>query len=360
LENRRPTAGGSPFLQESPLLTKMPSFTTPATNRQMVLAQRPQGTPSRADFELREAALVRPESNSFLVRNLYLSADPVQRGWAANPAITPIGGPMRALGVGVVIESRDATVKAGDVVYGFLGWQDYAVVTRSDLLSHIPDPQVPLPAYAGVLGMPGVTAWLALNDLAPPSDGKSVLVSTAAGTVGSVVGQIARQAGAHVVGLTSSEDKIVRCTSRYGYHAAYNYRTGDLAATLAQARPEGFDIYFDNTGGAILDTAIRAMARFGRIVQCGTAATASWSPPPTGLRNEREILMRALTWTGFVIFDHVSRFPTAIARLTEMVLADALVSDEMVEPGMEQVLPTLEALFTGANAGKTLVYIGED
>lgn len=342
------------------MTTAMPSFTTPGTNRQMVLAQRPQGTPRSSDFELREAALAGPGEGGLLVRNLYLSADPVQRGWAANPALTPIGAAMRALAVGVVIESRDPGIKAGDIVYGFLGWQDYAVITRADLLSHITDPQAPLPAYAGVLGMPGVTAWLALNDIAPPGPDKSVLVSTAAGTVGSVVGQIARQAGAHVVGLTGSADKVARCTSQYGYHAAYNYKTGDLATTLAQARPEGFDIYFDNTGGAILDTAIRTMARFGRIVQCGTAATSSWNPAPTGLRNEREILMRALTWTGFVIFDHVARFPTAIEKLTDMVLAGTLLHDETVQPGLERILPALEALFTGANAGKTLVYIGED
>lgn len=340
--------------------TAMPNFTTPQTNRQMVLAQRPQGTPRPADFALREAPIAAPQDGSFLVRNLYLSADPVQRGWAANPALTPIDAPMRSLAIGVVIDSRDPGIRTGDIVYGFFGWQDYATASRADLLSHIPDPCAPLPAYAGVLGMPGVTAWLALHDIAPPCEGQSVLVSTAAGTVGSVVGQIARQAGAHVVGLTGSEDKIARCVTDYGYHAAYNYKVGDLSETLAAARPQGFDTYFDNTGGAILDSAIRAMARFGRIVQCGTAATSSWNPAPTGLRNEREILMRALTWTGFVIFDHVDRFPAAIERLTDMLLAGQLKHDESVEAGMERILPTLEALFAGTNSGKMLVYIGED
>ncbi|HUD94490.1 NADP-dependent oxidoreductase [Sphingobium sp.] len=340
--------------------TGLTSFTTPGTNRQMILAQRPQGTPRTTDFALREAAIVAPGDGAFLVRNLYLSADPVQRGWAANPALTPIDAPMRALAVGVVTDSRDSGIRTGDIVYGFFGWQDYAVATRADLLSHIPRPRAPLPAYAGVLGMPGVTAWLALHDIAPPREGQSILVSTAAGTVGSVVGQIARQAGAHVVGLTGSEDKIARCISHYGYHAAYNYKVGDLSATLSAARPEGFDIYFDNVGGAILDNAIRAMARFGRIVQCGTAATPSWNPPPTGLRNEREILMRALTWSGFVIFDHVDRFPAAIERLTDMLLAGQLVHDEVIRPGMDHILPTLEALFAGTNSGKMLVYIGED
>jgi NADPH-dependent curcumin reductase CurA len=338
----------------------IPAFRTSNRNRQIVLTRRPQGSPSVRDFALYEAPVAAPDDGQLLVRNLYLSADPVQRGWASNPALTPIGAPMRALAVGVVIDSRDATIQAGDVVYGFLGWQDYALATRADLLSHVPAPRVPLSNYAGVLGMPGVTAWLALHDIAPPSAGKSVLVSTAAGTVGSVVGQIARQAGARVVGLTGSDDKVARCIDRFGYHAAYNYRTGDLTETLAAAQPEGFDIYFDNTGGPILDTAIRAMARFGRIIQCGTAATPSWSPPPTGLRNEREILMRALSWTGFVIFDHVPRFNEAIERLSDMLLAGQLNHDTLVEPGLERITGVLEALFTGANAGKTLIYIGED
>lgn len=338
----------------------IPPFHTPAINRQIVLVRRPSGTPGREDFTQREDPVASPGDGAFLVRNLYLSADPVQRGWAANAALTPVDAPMRALGVGVVIESRDTSVKAGDVVYGFVGWQDYAVLTRADLLSHIPNPRTFLPAYAGVLGMPGVTAWLALNDIAPPSQGQNILVSTAAGTVGSVVGQIARQAGAHVVGLTGDAAKVARCVERYGYHAAYNYKTIDIAETLAQSCPSGFTTYFDNTGGPILDSAIRAMARYGRIVQCGTAATSSWNPPPTGLRNEREILMRCLTWTGFVIFDHVARFGTAIDQLTDMLVAGTLAHDEIVKPGLPHVVEAFEQLFTGANSGKTLVYIGED
>jgi NADPH-dependent curcumin reductase CurA len=338
----------------------IPPFTTSNVNRQIILRQRPSGSPGRENFSQQEVPVVPLEEGRYLVRNLYLSADPGQRGWSSKPAQTPIGAPKRALAVGVEIDSREPIVKSGDVVYGFIGWQHYAQATTADLLSHIPTPRAPLPAYAGVLGMPGVTAWLALNDIAPPAPGQSVLVSTAAGSVGSVVGQIARQAGAYVVGLTGSDDKIARCVDQFGYHAAFNYKTVDLAETLASARPEGFDIYFDNTGGPILDTAIRAMARFGRIVQCGTAATPSWNPPPTGLRNEREILMRALTWSGFVIFDHVARFGGAIEKLTDLMVAGQLQHDEVVEPGLGNVVGALEALFTGANSGKKLIYIGED
>ena len=338
----------------------IPPFSTRLTNRQVILARRPAASPIAADFARKDVSIASPDEGQFLVRNLYLAADPVQRGWAANEALTPLGQPMRALAVGVVVESRDDGIRSGDVVYGFFGWQDYKVATRGDLLSHIPQPRAPLSAYAGVLGMPGVTAWLALQDIAPPYEGAAMLVSTAAGTVGSVVGQIGQRAGAFVVGLTGSDEKVESCVRDYGYDVAYNYKSVDLAATLAEARPDGFNIYFDNTGGQILDTAIRAMARHGRIVHCGTAATPSWNPPPTGLRNEREILMRALICGGFVIFDHVARFPEAVEKLSDMVLNGDLKFHDHVEPGIERVSGALEALFADSNAPKTLVYIGED
>lgn len=338
----------------------MPAYSTPAVNRQVILARRPDGIPLAADFAQQDGPVPQVGEGQFLVRNLYLSADPVQRGWAANPALTPIGSAMRALAVGVVVESRDQTIKPGDVVYGFFGWQDYFVGGRGDLLSHVPVPRAPLATYAGVLGMPGVTAWLALNDLAPPKPGQSVLVSTAAGAVGSVVGQIAQRAGAFTVGLTGSADKIQRCTTRFGYDVALNYKEVDLASALAELRPQGFDTYFDNTGGWILDTAIRAMAKYGRIIQCGTAATASWNPPPSGLRNEREMLTRVLTWSGFFIFDHIARFGEAIDALTDMMLSGGLEHDEDIEAGLLHIMSSLEILFAGTNAGKKLIYIGED
>jgi NADPH-dependent curcumin reductase CurA len=337
----------------------IPPYTSPLTNRRIVLARRPAGIPLATDFQIDEAVLDKPADGQFLVRNLYLSADPVQRGWAANPALTPIGAPMRALAVGIVVESLDADINPGEIVYGFFGWQDYALATKADLLSHIAVPRARVSLYAGVLGMPGVTAWLALNDLAPPAADQPILVSTAAGAVGSVVGQIARQAGAYVVGLTGSDEKVALCTSRFGYDAAFNYKTADLAKTLADARPDGFKTYFDNTGGDILDTAIRAMAKYGRIIQCGTAATASWNPPPRGLRNEREILTRVLTWSGFYIFDHVARFGAAIDSLTDLLLAGGLDHDEDIDNGLATAAGALEVIFAGTNAGKKLIFIGD-
>ena len=172
----------------------VPPYTTPGVNRQVILCRRPSGIPVADDFSLRESAVPVAQDGQMLVRNLYLSVDPVQRGWAANPALTPIGAPMRALAVGVVVESRMPETKAGDLVYGHFGWQDYAVVGLVDLLSRIERPLAPVSAYAGVLGMPGVTAWLALMDLAPPAPGQTVLVSTAAVRLGAWWGRSVRRA----------------------------------------------------------------------------------------------------------------------------------------------------------------------
>ncbi|GGD80061.1 NADP-dependent oxidoreductase [Croceicoccus mobilis] len=338
----------------------IPDHDLPSANRQQRLARRPDGSPVASDFALAEAPVPDPADGEVLVRNLYLSADPVQRGWMARPDVQQVGETVRALGVGIVVKSRIDGIAEGDIVYGIFGWQDYAAASRSDILAHVGTPRVAVSAYAGALGMPGVTAWLALNDIAPPKPGQTVLVSTAAGTVGSMVGQIAARAGARPIGLTGSDEKVALCTSHFGYAAAYNYKTCDLGAVLAEASPDGFDTFYDNTGGPILDTAMRHMKRYGRIIACGTAATPSWTPPPTGLRNEREILMRALTWTGFVIFDHADRFEAAVKELSELAATGAFHFEEDIDTGMAAVPDALPAILTGKNKGKKLIFIGRD
>jgi NADPH-dependent curcumin reductase CurA len=336
--------------QEQMVTEFIPRYSTPQSNRQVVLARRPTDLPLADDFECRTEALTKPEPGQFLVRNLYLSADTAQHGWSADPALTPIGAPMRALAVGIVQESRDLEVARGDVVYGFFGWQDYALATQAELLSRVSTPRAPLSYYAGVLGIPGVTAWLALNDLAVLAPGDAILVSTAAGAVGSIAGQIARQCGAYVVGLTGSDDKIHRCRCRFGYNAVFNDHAADLAETLAAARPEGFKVYFDSSG-CILESALHAMAKNGRIIQCGTVARDAASP----LRDQE---IPALTWSGFHIFDHVARFGEAVDALTELMLARGLNHDEEIDHGIAHAPASLAALFAGTNLGKKLIFVG--
>lgn len=340
----------------------IPAFTSPASNRRVILASRPVGIPQADHFRLDEAPLDPVGEGQFRVRNIYLSVDPAQRGWANEGAnysdAVPLGSVMRALAVGVVVETRHADYPAGLHVYGWFGWQDYAVVGPESLMTRIDHVDAPLSAYAGVLGMNGLTAHLALSLIGRPIAGNTVLVSTAAGAVGSTVGQLARAAGCRVVGLTGDEAKVARCTARFGYDAAANYKEGDLAETVAALAPQGIDVFFDNTGGPILDATIRRMNVGGRIVQCGTASIANWVPTPTGPRNEREVLMRRLQWGGFVIFDHAAAYPAALAHLAPLVADGRLVHDEDIATGFAAAPGAIARLYAGENDGKSLIFIG--
>ncbi len=341
--------------------TDIPVFSRPGTNRRVILVRRPQGIPQPADFALDEVAIPEPGLGEFLVRSIYLSVDPAQRGWAAAEANysapVPLGGPMRALAVGVVVRSQAPDVAEGEFLYGWFDWQDYAVVTPAKIVQRAAD-AIPLSAYAGLLGINGLTAYLALTELGRPVAGDTVLVSTAGGAVGAFVGQIARNLGARTIGLTGDDDKVEACRTRYGYEAAYNYKTTDWNAELATSAPGGINVYFDNVGGRILDAALRRMAVGGRVVQCGTASVADWSTSPQGPRNEREILTRRLVWSGFVVFDHVARFEAANRALVSWYREGRLTYDEDVAHGIEHAPGAIKSLYDGENRGKKLIYIG--
>jgi NADPH-dependent curcumin reductase CurA len=341
--------------------TSVPDYRHPASNRQVLLARRPGGIPQPSDFALAEAEIPRPAEREVLVRNIYLSADPAQRGWASAEANysapVPLGSPMRALAVGVVVESRAPGVEPGEFLYGWFGWQDYAAVEPAKIVLRARHP-VPLDAYGSLLGINGVTAYLGLTELGRPHAGETLLVSTAAGSVGSFVGQIGRNLGCRTIGLTGSDEKVAACKDRYGYDAAVNYKTGELAAAIDAAAPNGVDVYFDNTGGAILDTVLRRMAVRGRIVQCGTASIGSWTPPPLGPRNEREILTRRLVWSGFIIFDWLERYAAAAADLAGWLEDGRLVYDTDLADGIEHCPGAIAALYAGENRGKKLIYVG--
>ena len=339
--------------------TDVPTYSLPNRNRRVLLQRRPNGIPQPEDFALDEQPVPEPAEDEVLVRTIFLSVDPAQRGWAsaeANYAMpVPLGGPMRALAVGVAVQSRSPAVQEGEFLYGWFGWQDYAAVTPDKIVQRATE-AVPLSAYAGLLGINGLTAYLGLTVLGRPVAGDRVLVSTAAGSVGSLVGQIAVNLGATTVGLAGDDAKVAACRGRYGYAEAYNYKTADWDAAVAAGAP--FDVYFDNVGGAILDKAVRRMAAAGRIVQCGTASNAVWTPVPTGLRNEREIMTRRLVWSGFVVFDHVARFADATATLVRWFGEGRLTYDEHVLDGIGQAPGALRALYAGSNRGKMLIYAG--
>ena len=331
-------------------------------NRQVRLVARPQGIPQAEHLSLVTEPVTAPGKGEMLIQNRYLSVDPAQRGWANDEgnysAPVPLNTPMRALAVGEILESNVAEFRAGEFVYGWFGWQRYCVATSDAVLRRVAPSALPLSANLSVLGINGLTAYLALHGLGDPQPGEHVLVSTAAGSVGSFVGQLAKIAGCRAVGLTGSAEKIAQAKARYGYQDMINYReVADIGAAIRAACPDGNDIFFDNTGGPIADAAIRTMRLRGRLIQCGTAANASWTPVPTGPRPEREILTRRLRWSGFIIFDHIAEFETAAARLTEFALEGKIVYDEEILPGLEHARGAIAQLYRGENRGKLIINV---
>lgn len=327
-------------------------------NRQIVLASRPVGIPQPHHFELRCAEIPLVGEGEFLVSNEFLSVDPAQRGYVNDennyaPPV-PIGGVMRAMAVGKVITSRCPGVEVGEYLYGWFGWQDYCCAQTSAILRRVDPVQAPLSANTGLLGINGLTAYLALNDIGKPKPGETVLVSAAAGAVGSIVGQLASLAGAWPVALVGSDEKGRLCLEQYGYKAYLNYRQ-PLDEGLREVCPRGVNVFFDNTGGAIHDIVLRQMAPFGRVIQCGTMSIPSWVPSPSGPRNEREVLTRRLRMEGFVIFDHLARFDETAAKLAVMLAEGCIHYAEDVESNIALAPQALVDVYAGKNRGKKLI-----
>jgi hypothetical protein len=330
-----------------------------ARNRRVVLTRRPTGIPKPGDFTVDETMTPEPAEGEFRVRNLYLSVDPAQRGWASDTANysqpVALGSVMRALAVGVVEVSRHPDYQPGDHLYGFFGWQTHCAAGADAVLRRVDPILAPLSTAIGLFGINGLAAYLALTDCGAPRAGDTVLVSTAAGAVGSLVGQIARNLGCRPLGLTGAADKVGRCCERYGYAGAADYRKDDLEVFFDRHAPAGVDVFFDNTGGPILDRVIHRMSIGGRIVQCGTASIASWDPPPTGPRVEREVLTRRLRWSGFVIFDHKARFDEAVSALDSWRREGKLALDEDISDQLDFAPEALAGLYRGENRGKRMI-----
>lgn len=330
-------------------------------NRRIVLAERPAGVPGTAHFRRDDQACRSPDDGELLIRNHYLSIDPAQRGWVsagssyADPV--PIGGVMRALAVGRVEVSRNARIAVGEYLYGWFGWQDYCLATEAMVLARVHLKHGPLSAGLGLYGISGLTAVLALGEIGRPQAGETILVSTAAGAVGSVVGQLARRGGCRVVGLTGSDDKASRCVAEFGYHAALNYRNGVGPERLRALCPQGVDVFFDNTAGDIADAVWPLMNVRGRVVQCGTAAVGVWQPPPLAPRREREVLTKRLRHEGFIIFDHAPRFQSVIEHLAVLSRDGAIVFREEIETGLDRAPAALAAIYRGENSGKKIIRI---
>lgn len=332
---------------------------TPSVNRQVLLASRPQGIPQAAHFRIAQAPLPVPGPGQLLIRNEWLSVEPAMRGWvnAVGNYSEPVavGAVMRAFAAGRVAASDDPAWPVGTPVTGLFGWQDYALVAPSAIERRIEEADLPLSTALGVLGINGVTAHYGLLEIGQPRAGETVVVSTAAGSVGSCVGQIARLKGCRTVGITGGEAKRQLCLERFGYDAAVDYKAADFEARLGEACAGGVDVYYDNTAGPISDAVMPHLKLGARVIVCGTASVASWDPPPQGPRVERHLLVKRARMQGFVIFDHPEHGAKARSELAGWIRSGQLQYIEDVLHGIEQAPDAIAGLYRGENLGKRLI-----
>lgn len=330
-----------------------------AGNRQILFTRRPKGIPQAEHFTIHDGEVPAIGEGQVLVRNLFLSVDPAMRGWLADSANylqpIPLGSVMRSLAVGEVIGSRAAGFAIGDRLMGWFGWQEYAAVAPDAVIRKVEDAGLSPSLALGVLGLNGVTALLGLEKVGRPVAGDTVVVSTAAGAVGSAAGQIAKLLGCRTVGITGGARKVAICLDEFGYDAAIDYREPGLEEALAAACPAGANVYFDNTAGAISDVVYRHLALNARIVTCGTASVASWDPAPEGPRVERLIMLKRATMGGFAVLDHIAEFDAASARLASWVREGKLRYREEIADGIERCPGAIADLYGGNNFGKRLV-----
>ena len=333
-------------------------------SRQVRLKSRPSGIPQAEHFEIVEVPVPEPSDGQVLVRNIYLSVDPAMRGWVSAVANysepVAVGAVMRSLAVGRVEESRNSDFHPGDYVTGMFGWQDYAVVDAGAIERKVGGSGVPLSTSLGVLGLNGLTAYFALLDVGQPQAGETVVVSTAAGAVGSCAGQIAKIKGCRTVGIAGGPDKVRICGEDFRYDSAVDYKADDFESALDAACPGGVDIYFDNTAGPISDSVMRRLKVGARVVICGTASIASWEPPPQGPRVERHVLVNRARVQGFLIFDHVQRYPEALRELESWVRNGQIRYREDILDGIEQAPGSIAGLYRGENLGKRLIRVAPE
>ena len=329
-------------------------------NRQFRLAARPVGLPKRSDWKLTEEEPRQPAAGEVLVRTHYLSLDPAMRGWMneGRSYIAPVelGDVMRAGGVGQVEASSHPGFKAGDFVSGTLNIQEYATLP-GDQLTKVDTSLAALPTYLGVLGMPGMTAYFGLLDVGQPKSGETVVVSGAAGAVGTVVGQIAKIKGCRVVGIAGGQAKCDYLVNELGVDAAIDYKGSDLKQRLREASPKGVDVYFDNVGGEILDTLLTRLAMRARIVICGAISQYNNTTPVKGPSNYMSLLVHRARMEGMVVFDYAKRFPEATNEMAGWIKSGQLKSREDIVKGFETFPDTLNKLFHGENTGKLVLQV---
>ena len=332
-------------------------------NRQITLASRPVGFPVPSDFKLVETPVPEPRDGEVLVRTAYLSVDPYQRGRMADRESyadpVAIGGVMEGGTVGRVVESRHPDVREGDFVEAFVGWQEYGVI-RGSAVNKV-DPEVaPLSTYLGILGMPGLTAYFGLLEVGKPREGETVLVSTAAGAVGSVVGQIAKIKGCRVVGTAGSDAKVDHVVNDLGFDAAFNYKNvTDYRGKLGEVCPEGVDVYFDNVGGSLTDAVFYVMNQFARLVICGQITQYNLEEVEMGPRLLSQLIGKGARVEGFLVTQFSDRRQEGIDQLAAWLSQGRLRYHENIVDGIENTPEAFMGMLRGENTGKQVVKVSD-
>ena len=333
-------------------------------NRQVRLKARPTGIPQAEHFEMVTVPVEAPGEGQILVRNIYLSVEPAMRGWVSAIANysqpVPLGAVMRAITVGRVETSRHPDYATGDFVTGMFGWQDYAVVGAKEIERKIAHDDLPISTALGVLGLNGLTAYFGFLDIGQPKAGETAVVSTAAGSVGSCVGQIARINGCRTVGIAGGAEKVRLCQEAFRFDAAVDYKSSDFESAFAAACPNGVDVYFDNTAGSISDVVMKHLNIGARIVICGTASIANWDPVPPGPRVERHLLVKRARMQGFIVFDYAPRFADGLRELAQWVRDGLITYREDILEGIEHAPGAIAGLYRGENLGKRLIRIADE
>jgi NADPH-dependent curcumin reductase CurA len=333
---------------------------TPA-NRQIRLKKRPVGMPTPDDFEIVATSVPDLRDGDVLRKTIYLSLDPYMRGRMSDaPSYAKsvdIGGVMVGHTVSRVLESRHPGFQAGDLVAGYDGWQE-AAVSNGNGLRRL-DGSLPATTALGVLGMPGLTAFVGLLDIGQPKSGETVVVSAAAGAVGSIVGQLAKIAGCLAVGVAGSAEKCRYVIDELGFDACVNYKTGNLADALAAACPQGIDVYFENVGGAVFGAVLRLLNTFARIPLCGLIADYN-ATQFTGVPTLLPLLVSRVTMRGFIIGDHTDRFAAFLKEVEPLVRSGRIKYREDIVDGLAAAPSALIGLFEGKNFGKMIVRVAPD
>lgn len=330
-------------------------------NKVILFDKRPVGTPAMDNFRIVTEEMPVAKEGEVLLKTVYVSVDPYLRGRMndVKSYVQPFqpGNPMASGTITEVVSSLHPDFKAGDFLVGYLDWKEYQVSKGEGLIKVDPE-AASLPAYLGVLGMTGLTAYLGLKNIGLPKAGETVVVSGAAGAVGNVVGQIAKLMGCKVVGLAGSDEKISTLTTKFGYDKGINYKTEkDLAAAIKAACPDGVDIYFDNVGGQVSDAVLANIRYKSRVIICGAISLYNNTEPTLAPRVEGKLVINSASMTGFIVSDFKAEFPAGIQQLTAWLKEGKITQSETIVNGFDQIPQAFLDLFEGKNEGKMIVKI---